>query len=260
MPFAMAGAKPSALHHSCRVDGLAHEVLSVACAIRDPSMATGYVRSVLRSRPVEEVCDLMTVVHAASIARDPKAGELWLLFAIVLASAAENPLAERIARALRRRGHAELADAMESVSENDDVLGRVPDFGKGRPLSLGERKSVARTRDRQLLLRVLRDPHPDVIRILLGNPHLTETDVIRLCAQRPIQAEVLREVCTSPRWVIRPGVRVALVKNPHLPVPLALRFVPQLGSTELRAIVGSPELDARLRDACATALAPRTLH
>jgi hypothetical protein len=107
---------------------------------------------------------------------------------------------------------------------------------------------------------VVRDPHPDVIRILLGNPHLTETDVVRLCAQRPIQAEVLRAVCSSPRWAIRPGVRVALVKNPHLPLPLALRFVPQLGATEQRAIVASPELDARLREACAAALEPRTLH
>lgn len=242
------------------MDGLAQEVLSVACAIRDPSMASGYVRSVLRTAAEDDVCDLVTVVHAASIARDPRAGELWLLLAIVLASATENDLADQIARGLRRRGHVELADMMESVPSTDEVHGRIPDFGKGRPLSLGERKSVARTRDRQLLARVLRDPHPDVIRILLGNPHLTETDVVRLCAQRPIQAEVLRAVCSSPRWAIRPGVRVALVKNPHLPLPLALRFVPQLGATEQRAIVASPELDARLREACAAALEPRTLH
>ncbi|MBX7196551.1 MAG: hypothetical protein K1X94_31145 [Sandaracinaceae bacterium] len=242
------------------MDARAQEVLSVACAIRDPAMASGYLRSVLHANDVEDVCDLVTVVHAASLARDARAGEVWLLLAIVLADVAENELADTIARRLRRRGLVELADMMVGVPSTDEVTGRVPDFGKGRPLSLGERKSVARTRDRSLLARVLRDPHPDVIRILLGNPHLTEPDVVRLVAQRPIQAEVLREVCCSPRWLVRHGVRVALAKNPHLPVPLALRLVPQLSATEQRAIVNSPELDARLRDACAAALEPRTLH
>lgn len=224
-------------------------------------MASGYVRSILRTHDLDDVCDLVTVVHAASIARDPRAGEVWLLIAIVLADPSETELAASIARRLRKRGHGELADVMEGVpSSGDDPSGRVPDFGKGRPLSLGERKSVARTRDRALLARVLRDPHPDVIRILLGNPNLTEPDVIRLVAQRPIQPEVLREVCCSPRWVIRHGVRVALTKNPNLPLPLALRFVPQLSATEQRAIVQSPELDLRLREACNSALEPRTLH
>lgn len=247
--------------HTRSVDARAQEVLSVACAIRDPSMASGYVRSILQTHDVEDVCDLVTVVHAASIARDPRAGEVWLLVAMVLADPALNDVAASIARRLRKRGHAELADVMEAVPASDDeVTGRVPDFGKGRPLSLGERKSVARTRDRALLARVLRDPHPDVIRILLGNPNLTEPDVVRLVAQRPIQPEVLREVCCSPRWVVRHGVRVALTKNPYLPLPFALRFVPQISATEQRAIVQSPELDLRLREACSAALEPRTLH
>lgn len=223
-------------------------------------MASGYVRSVLRGCRVEDACDLISVVHAACVARDPRATELWLLLAIVLASDAENALADSLARGLRRRGHVELAEVMRSVPSTDEVTGRVPDFGKGRPLSLGERKAVARTHDRTLLARVTRDPHPDVIRILLGNPHLTEPDVVRLAAQRPIQAEVLREVCCSPRWMVRRGVRAALVKNPHLPLPLALRLAPQLDRTEQRTIAASPELDARLREACVAALTPSTLH
>jgi len=224
-------------------------------------MATGYVRSVLRSQSLDEAADLVTVLHAASIARDPRAGEVWLLVAIVLASEEDAGLAEGLARMVRGRGFVDLAGVMERAPPpSEDANARVPDFGKGRPLSLGERKSVARTQDRALLLRVLRDPHPDVIRILLGNPHLTETDVVRLSAQRPIQAEVLRQVCCSPRWVVRHGVRVALAKNPCLPLPLGLRLVPQLGASEQRAIATSPELDVRLREACAAALEPRLLH
>jgi hypothetical protein len=244
------------------MDDRAREVLQVASSIRDRALASGYLRSVLRELSPDEAADLVTVVHAASVARDPVAGEAWLLLAIVLAGEEQEELAERLGRALRRRGNTDLAEAMSAAGgrEIDENAAHVPDFGKGRPLSLGERKSVARSRDRALLARVLRDPHPDVIRILLGNPHLTEPDVVRLSARRPVHGDVLREVCKSPRWVVRYGVRLALVKNPHLPLALALRFVPQLTSTDQRVIVGSPELDARLREACAAALEPRLLH
>ena len=80
---------------------------------------------------------------------------------------------------------------------------RVPDYGRGRPLTLGERKSLARKPDRRMFDRVLRDPHPDVIALLLQNPRLTETDVVRLCSRRPGVAEVLSRVFAS-RWSLRP--------------------------------------------------------
>ncbi|HEX4423632.1 MAG TPA: hypothetical protein VH165_37235, partial [Kofleriaceae bacterium] len=55
----------------------------------------------------------------------------------------------------------------------------------GRPLTLGERKALARTHDREQILLLLRDPHPAVVTILLDNPHITEVDVVRLAAARP---------------------------------------------------------------------------
>lgn len=236
------------------------ELVALVDAVPDRALASGYVRSVLRSRPVEDIADLVSLLHAAAASRDPRASEAWLLVAIVLAT--ELELAQAIARALRARGSPELAEAMDGGAERptDEDAYRVPDFGRGRPLTLGERKSVARTRDRALLLRVLGDPHPAVIRILLGNPHLTEADVVRLCARRPVAPEVLREVCASPRWIVRAGVRAALVKNPALPLPLALRLVPRLTAPDLRAVAASTELDPRLREACAAALRPPTLH
>ena len=79
------------------------------------------------------------------------------------------------------------ARTLEIPDPNDeDDAQRIPDFGVGRPLTLGERKSLARRPDRDLIARVMRDPNPDVIRILLNNPGLTESDVVRVCARRPV--------------------------------------------------------------------------
>lgn len=246
------------------MDSLAREVLSVAASLGDPAMAVGYVRSVLRGLEPEDCADFLAIIHAAVRTRDPRAAELWLFVSIVLASDEESAFVDALREAFEARGQAELAEAMQRVPGPLGGLEagsmRVPDFGKGRPVTLGERKSLARTHDRTLLMRVLRDPHPAVIRILLGNPHVTEADVIRLVALRPVHGDVLREVCGSPRWMIRPAVRVALLKNPCLPLPLGLRLAPHAGRAALRAIVASPELDGRLRDACAQALGTPTLH
>jgi hypothetical protein len=43
-----------------------------------------------------------------------------------------------------------------------------------RPLTLGERKSLARSWDRNVLTRLLIDPNHDVVALLLQNPRITE--------------------------------------------------------------------------------------
>lgn len=49
-----------------------------------------------------------------------------------------------------------------------------------RPLTLGERKALARTHRRDKLLLMIRDPHPAVVAIVLDNPHVTEQDVVKM--------------------------------------------------------------------------------
>jgi hypothetical protein len=115
---------------------------------------------------------------------------------------------------------------------------------------LGERKALARKNDRQLIAKVLRDPHPDVIRILLGNPGLTDTDVVLLCARRPGATEVLREVFRSLRWVGREPVRVALALNPWTPLDIALQVAPLLRAPDLRRASHSADLAPEMHATC----------
>jgi hypothetical protein len=124
-------------------------------------------------------------------------------------------------------------------------LRRAPDWGTGRPLTLGERKSLARRPERRLLDRALRDDHPDVITELLVNPRLTEADVVRICAAPHAREEVLARVYGSPRWAARPRVRRAIVSNPCSPPEIALALVPLLARAELWEIAA----DARLPNA-----------
>lgn len=236
------------------------KVVRVVNSIHDRAMALGYVRDVLRAVTTQERADLLETIHGAAIARDHDAAEAWLLMGVALAT--DETLTRGLRATLEERGANDLARILlaTEVREMDNAAQMVPDFGKGRPLSLGERKSLARGWDRSLLQRVMRDPSPDVVRMVLANPRIVEADVIRLAARRPVLPSVLSEIFVCVRWITRGPVRVALSKNPYLPLTFALRLVPTLGAVEQRAIEQSPELAHHLREACTHALSQRVVH
>jgi len=117
----------------------------------------------------------------------------------------------------------------------------------GRPLTLGERKSLARTHRREQLLLLLRDPHPAVVAILLDNPHVTEADVVRIAAGRQAVPESLAKIAAHPRWSVRHAVKRALVLNPATPLADAIRIATTLRAQDLAEIAGDPQLAAPLR-------------
>jgi hypothetical protein len=127
---------------------------------------------------------------------------------------------------------------------------RVPDYGKGRPLTLGERKSLARKPDRSTMERLFRDPHPDVIRMVLASPKVTEEDVLGLAARRPVRPDVLTEIARQPRWAHRPRIRMALVLNPDTSLMIAAPIVGLLMRHELRLVATSPTVAPAVRALC----------
>lgn len=125
-----------------------------------------------------------------------------------------------------------------------------------RPLTLGERKSLARSWDRTVLQRLLVDPHADVVRLLLSNPHVTEDDILRIATARHASAAVLGLVLRSRRFGPAARVRRALVRNPRLPLATALRLVGLLNRQELGELADDPHLPPRLHAAVRRRLRP----
>jgi len=120
-------------------------------------------------------------------------------------------------------------------------------------LPLGLRRQAARTTDRNLLDRLLRDPDPRVITLVLDNPRLREQDVVTIAARRPTSPECLRAVSRHQRWSSRYRVRKTLACNPHTPAEIACRLFATLLVQDLRFIVGAgillPEVQGEARRA-----------
>ncbi len=243
-------------------DRVTERLIRRVLAISDPKMRVGYLRHRLLSMAPGKIADLVTLAMHRTEARDGDAGALLLALCLALAHRECAAIREAVVRSAIAQGQHQTAEFLQPrpPDRRTDTPLNVPDFGRGRPLSLGERKSLARTRNRELLARIIRDPHPDVIRILMGNPTLTESDVIRLCAGRPIAPDVLREVFQSTRWIVRYGVRRAIVRNPFAPVDVSLQLAAHLNAQDARDIVESPELSVLVRDACRRVAGLETLH
>jgi hypothetical protein len=149
----------------------------------------------------------------------------------------------------------------EPIDAQGDDKAKVPIAQMlGRAVTLGERKSLARGRQRAVLDRVLRDPSPDVIRLVLANPAVTEADVIRLVARRPGVADVLREVFIALRFILRMDVRVSLVKNPRTPTDLSLAVLRTIPRGHVEEVATLADVPVSVRDLARRIIARQPLH
>lgn len=135
----------------------------------------------------------------------------------------------------------------EVVELKASLDGTRPVVPNSRPLTLGERKSLARRKRSDTLLQLLADPHPQVVEILLGNPHLIERDVLTIASRRPTLPECQRAIFFSSRWRPRYRVRRALVLNPYSPAAVGMLLVPTLRGSDLAALAADAQLPMLLR-------------
>lgn len=234
-----------------------HEVERLKRAVLSlPSLAlrVDWLADHIAQLDAQTTARLLNALCEESERSDPDAREALLPLCLLLAAAGECELLQ-ILRTQARELHLlalgrVVRRAPKSVLElREDA--RVPDYGTGRELTLGERRSLARRPNRRAFDKLLSDPHPMVIHQLLSNPKLTEDDVIRIAARRPGRPETLRAVAGSPKWMSRSRVRLSLILNPRTPPEIAMPLLAVCKRTELRDVIGSSEANRVLR---ATAL------
>jgi len=241
-----------------RVERLAKRLTKIA----DPSMRLAYTRHVLQKMEISQIADLITIAVSRAELHETPYSILMLTVSLSLADPECDRLRTAVISLLEARNQSDLGMMLRKEANNslDENCQRVPDFGFGRPLTLGERKSLARRNDHNLINRVLQDPHPSVIRILLSNPGLTESQVVRLCARRPTEPDIQREVFLHQRWIVRHAVKMAIVLNPYTPLDIALQIIPHLKKQDRRKVAAAQDLPSELRENCQRDPKGSTIH
>ena len=124
--------------------------------------------------------------------------------------------------------------------------------------SLGQRRQLARSPDRDLLARLAADQDTTVVRQVLENPRCTEREALVAASRRPARTEVLEEVFRSRRWSANRRVRRALALNPYSPPALAAAALALLTAPDLREVANDGTLSAEVRVQARRLLGNRT--
>jgi hypothetical protein len=126
-----------------------------------------------------------------------------------------------------------------------------------KDLSLGHRKSLAKSPKMNILRRLFKDQEPAVIRSLLLNPRLTESEILKIASLKPTSPRVLEEIFRSRKWIARHRVKKALVCNPYCPPSIAVHLLKFLLLSDLREIVKFEDLHLAVKEAAHQLLAER---
>jgi hypothetical protein len=241
--------------------GLAQRWRRACRSIEGPYRAA-YLRSEMTSRAPEHIALALDQVCFAAEQAEPDAQELLIALVDLLAAHDIGALVRELKREAVARSLLSLERLLRRPLQGGDRAGdgkapgdgasdetKIPDYGFGRPLTLGERKALARRPTRKAMDKLLSDPHPVVIRTLLGNPKLVEADVLRLAARRPGRPGVLAQIACNARWSRRRRIRMAIVLNPDAPLALTIPLLALLLRPELEQVVTSTLLDPVLRGA-----------
>ena len=123
----------------------------------------------------------------------------------------------------------------DGVSPEGENLGSSPVF-RIQKMMVPERMRLA-TRAGKTERRILvRDSSPQVHMSLLANPHLEEAEVLELAKSGRTAGGVLKRIAGDAKWTTSYEIRLALVKNPQTPTPLAVSLLRRLKRPDLGAL------------------------
>jgi hypothetical protein len=125
------------------------------------------------------------------------------------------------------------------------ILTRVPH------LPVGEKLTLARRGPSRVAGAILAEGHPQAIKLALGNPFLTESQVLKALAKAGVPERVVAAIAQHPKWSCQYNVRVALVRHSHTPAACVRTMLPHLTLRDLKDIsrleAVAPHLKKQLR-------------
>lgn len=167
--------------------------------------------------------------------RGPWGGEAFARARVVaelpdgIALAIESNAGDLLERLLARE-----EAAKETAAETPDR--NVSAWDRIRALSQMEKLLLAVKADRSERALLLQDNDPRVLLSLLRNPRITVDEVVRAAKSSFLTYQIAEAIMNAAQWMASLDVRLALIHNPKTPQAFALRILPTLPESEVRAI------------------------
>ncbi|MFZ2444991.1 MAG: DUF4388 domain-containing protein [Syntrophobacteraceae bacterium] len=136
-------------------------------------------------------------------------------------------------------GYRKVASGKPVLGDEEASLGQ-----KIQRMRIAERIRAAMTGNQETRTILMRDNNRMVQLAVVSNPRLNEGEVALIAGNRQADEEVLRRIAANREWMRLHHVRVALVKNPKCPLPIAARLIPTLGPHDWKSLSTSKSVPA----------------
>jgi len=125
-------------------------------------------------------------------------------------------------------------------------LGTSPIF-RIKELDTPQRIQLAVKADRAERVILSRDTMAPVLLNLLSNPQLDSENVLAIAKSPYASPDILQRIASDRRWLANADIRIALVRHPKTPTPIAQRLLETLPLNELRTLakVGNSKEELR---------------
>jgi hypothetical protein len=111
--------------------------------------------------------------------------------------------------------------------------------------SQSEKIQIALHGNRDERALVLRDINKMLHPYVLRNPNLQLDEIVAIAKMNTVSPELLKQIADRREWYTRPEIAIALVRNPKVPPPIAVRLLDHVSAAELRQLAK----DSRTRPA-----------
>jgi len=101
-------------------------------------------------------------------------------------------------------------------------------------MSIAEKIKLATKGNKEARSYLLRDSNKLVAVAVIRSPKITDGEILAVANNRAALEDVLRVVCNNREWLKDYRVKVALTKNPKVPLPVAMKFLAQLRESEVK--------------------------
>jgi hypothetical protein len=101
-------------------------------------------------------------------------------------------------------------------------------------MSVSEKVKLATLGNKEARNILLRDANKLVQEAAVTSPRVTESEIFVLANSRTASADVLRHIYQDRDYTKIYAIKIALVKNPKVPLPTALKFLPTLKEKDIK--------------------------
>jgi hypothetical protein len=103
-------------------------------------------------------------------------------------------------------------------------------------MSVAEKIKLATLGNREARTILLRDANKLVSLAAAQSPRITDGEILGLAHSKTSSADVLRYIYDNREFLKNYSIRVALVRNPKVPLPTALKFLPTLQEKDIKEL------------------------